>query len=171
MAKLDKIYPFITAVITTLTVSGCSLNDTSISLNDRVVYQPDGIAKIDHVADRKLANCINSTLEKNNMSSLADLEHLNCSHQQIVSLTGIDQLTKLKTVNLSNNFIDDVSPLSTNKKLEEIYLRDNRLRRIDEVFDLPKLFAVKLAGNHNLACSSLPTNNSYLQIERPKHCE
>jgi len=153
-----------------LTLAGCSMNDTSISLNERVLYQPDPIAQISNVIDRKLAECINASLEKNNMSSLADVQHLDCSNQQIVRLEGIEQLKNLKTLNLSNNFIDNTQPLASNLKLEEVYLRDNRLRRVDELLELPKLFAIKLNGNQELACGSIPRNDQFLQIEAPRHC-
>lgn len=65
----------------------------------------------------------------------------------IFSLKGLEYATNLKNLNLSNNFIEDVSPLSNLMNLEDLNLSNNKIKDTNALATLTKLKQVSLRKN------------------------
>lgn len=62
----------------------------------------------------------------------------------IVSLNGLEQLTELDTLRLSNNRIDDIAPLGTLLGLTYLDLANNPIENVDTLGDLTNLTVLNL---------------------------
>lgn len=80
--------------------------------------------------DINLANCVKQTATDNNWSYVQQLTALTCSNQNIISVTGIEQLDALNTINLNHNRITAVD-LSGNSQLVNLTLDNNQLITIN----------------------------------------
>ena len=97
--------------------------------------------------DQNFYNCVVDSYNRKNRTSLPyttnltdeqlqEIEEVSCSGYQktqselIVSTTGLEKLTSLKKLNLSNNRITEID-LSNNESLIELSLRNNDLEEID----------------------------------------
>jgi len=85
---------------------------------------------------------------------------LDCSFRGIVSLAGAENLIRVQYFNLSNNHIDDITPLSALLALQSINLSYNNIAQLNNElisqFDALKgLAALSLKGNLLLDCQQL----------------
>ena len=64
-------------------------------------------------SDAQLSACITQTANSKNWSRINQVIELFCNDMGIISLGGIEQLTALITLDLTNNTIADISPLAT----------------------------------------------------------
>ncbi len=72
--------------------------------------------------------------------------------KNIVSLQGLEYFTELEQLNLEDNFIEDLSPLSSIQTLEWLNLRNNEITNLetikfDQIIDLPLIY---LSLRHNV---------------------
>ena len=58
------------------------------------------------------------------------IEHLTCKDAEITDLTGIEKFPSLRTLDLTNNNIENID-LSKNVILEEVYLDNNNIKELD----------------------------------------
>ncbi|AME09063.1 MULTISPECIES: leucine-rich repeat domain-containing protein [Gemella] len=65
----------------------------------------------------------------------------------IFSLKGLEYATNLKTLNLSNNFIEDLSPLENLKEIEDLNLTNNKIKDTKSLAQLKKLKQLSLRKN------------------------
>jgi|GEM_PF-926005 len=98
--------------VTTLQSLGVSVDGSVTEMaNDLPVF-----------ADEALNSCVENT----GKTSVARIEHLDCTNYDISDLTGIDQLTALTHVNLQGiTSISDYSPLALVSSLEYLEVRDS----------------------------------------------
>jgi len=151
------------------------------------------LAKFD---DLGLEQLVRGTLKKpegplyrSELASITSLKSQNLPHQRINSLKGIEQLhnltelelqdnliadlaplttlKKLKSLNLMRNRIEDMSPLKSLSKLEHIDLSDNFIQRLDELAKLSELTSIIAWKNGITSIDSLKglTKLSFLNIE------
>ncbi|PZE20020.1 leucine-rich repeat domain-containing protein [Paenibacillus xerothermodurans] len=78
---------------------------------------------------------------------IARLTELNASGRAIRDLTGIEHATGLKSLNLSDNEIGDVSQLGALAELETLILNGNGLSDVDGIGGLPSLTSLWLTNN------------------------
>lgn len=84
------------------------------------------------------------------MSDLQSLTTLNLSlpsNKMPLDLTGLDQLTGLKTLNAAYCKIDEISPIANMENLETVDIRGNDIKDITPLAGLAKLKNVMLRGN------------------------
>lgn len=139
------------ASILVLSISGC--DRYRITLNDATISEPKTLLKNIEVADAGLKSCIEQVIADKGIRYKEDLKLLNCSHGNVTSLEGIQQFTKIHTLNLGNNLITDITPL----------------------LFLGELAALNLEGNDKLPCKGLANLKGQMAGEQnliaPEHCK
>jgi Leucine-rich repeat (LRR) protein len=78
---------------------------------------------------------------------LEDIDEFELSSSDIVRLDGIEFCIHASTIDLSENRIVDLSPLTGLKQLEELNLADNRIAIIDDLYNLSGLKRLNLSNN------------------------
>lgn len=104
------------------------------------------------VPDAALAGCINSTLKRDagtsiQVSDLTSITTLTCEQLGIQDLTGMEYLTNLEKVYLSENGFVDVSPLARLTKLTRADLASNTIVDVSPLAGLTSLEYLALASN------------------------
>ncbi|MDH5765345.1 MAG: leucine-rich repeat domain-containing protein, partial [Gammaproteobacteria bacterium] len=74
------------------------------------------------------------------------LLELNLANTGLIHLLGIDQFSKLQSLNLANNRLTDISPLS-NLPLRELNLSNNDIGNINPLNSFSELTALYISGN------------------------
>lgn len=82
------------------------------------------------------------------MSRLNNLTHLDLSFNYITDLSGVSQCINLSYLNLSKNIIEDLSPLHNLLKLVTLKASDNRIKDISPITNCKKLIKLELHNNH-----------------------
>jgi Leucine-rich repeat (LRR) protein len=147
--------------------------DYRLTVNEKTVYSPDPLFSSYSVDDENLQSCISQHIQDQTVTAASQLKELNCSHGNILSLAGIGTFRGLQRVKLSNNKLEDLTPLAQLTQLEELILEDNPLRELGPVAGLPRLTLLNLAGNKQLRCSEIDPQrlSPLLRVEPPKHCK
>ena len=109
-------------------------------------------------ADPSLEACIDNVILTNELQSYADITNLSCSCEspRITDVSGIEKLTNLQTLFLSDNKITDIGPLSGLTKLTELYLGGgecdvNNVTDLSPLSGLSALTVLDLSSNSDLS--------------------
>jgi hypothetical protein len=78
---------------------------------------------------------------------LEDIEEIEMTNFDINDLAGAEYCKRVVFMNLSNNCITDISPISGFSYLEELYLSDNEIGYVDALSNLLKLRVLDLSNN------------------------
>lgn len=78
---------------------------------------------------------------------LEDFDEFELSSQGVETLDGVEYCIHVKTLDLSDNHISDISALWDLERLEELYLQGNRIGYIDALSNLLNLRVVDLSFN------------------------
>ncbi len=108
---------------------------------------------ITSIRDKNLRNCVLETynrdhgtsLSKLTVSQLKKIKSLNCSNRGIKTATGLDRLTGLTSLDLSNNQISIIS-LMKNTKLTHLNLTNNNIKNLS-LSKLTKLTSLHIRNN------------------------
>ena len=82
------------------------------------------------LADANLQSCVNEYLAADNELMITEMTELSCVNYSIVDASGIESLTSLQTIDLSQNLIEHID-VSTLANLKHLNLSDNNLNLID----------------------------------------
>ncbi|MEX0619287.1 MAG: leucine-rich repeat domain-containing protein [Pseudohongiellaceae bacterium] len=154
-----------------LSVSGCG-RQYSVSINNRPVYDPAGTLNDVRVADADLQGCINFMASRMNTSS-GQLTVLSCPNSNVQDLSGIEQLSLLRFLDLGNNNITSIEPVTALPRLSVLNVEDNPINDITLLATLPGLTSVNLSGVTGLRCSHLDQLQDKLgnNLIRPVSCD
>jgi hypothetical protein len=87
-----------------------------------------------HFADSGLEEAVRDKLRKPlNKSNLLTITELDASGRRIKNLEGIENLRKLVSINLDDNFVEDLSPLAQLEMLTELSLRNNEITDLNVI--------------------------------------
>jgi len=98
------------------------------------------------------------------LSDVSELKVLTASSKDIVSLSGIENLTSLTNLGLDINHITDISPLSTLTSLTELRLNVNQISDISPLSNLKFLTRLSLITNQISGLSPLSTLTSLTEL-------
>ena len=112
------------------------------------------------------------------LSDVSELKVLTASSKDIVSLSGIENLTSLTNLGLDINHITDISPLSTLTSLTELRLNVNQISDISPLSNLTSLTILRGNMSQRTICawvvfalvlkrcprSGIPSSNNRLTI-------
>lgn len=96
-----------------------------------------------NISDYALNKCIQGT----GREFAEDITTLVCNNKGIVMLEGIETLSELKSLHLSFNEINDITPLVELKKLNTLYLNGNQIDSLDALTELTKLSELGIQKN------------------------
>ena len=158
-------------LLTYIPIMSCT-NPIVVSINEQPIYDPSGRIRQEEVLDADLQGCINLALQQQNMTLPSELSQLSCANAQITDLEKINQLGKLRFLDLGGNNITNITPLEELSILSGLNLKDNQIRDITPLLNMPNLTSVNLQGNDGISCSELSRleSRSGLSIAVPDTC-
>ena len=168
--KMIQVLATPTAVLAAiLLLVGCS--DYQFKFNDRTVYTPSLFTDY-ALEDAALEDCIQQTIEDQQIDQAEDLELLVCTSAGINSLEGLGTFKHLEQLNLEHNLIDNIEPLQRLPRLTRLDLSDNALKHVAPLMRLTNLERVDLKGNDAVVCEDLRQlkANSDVTVDPPQHC-
>lgn len=162
-------------ILTSLALSALLLNACSgysVTVNDNPVYNPPSLFTDFRLVDGALHDCVQQTIEDQQITQASQLTQINCSSAGISNLEGLSAFPALRAISLNDNAITDLSHLKPLSRLEILLLEDNDIRSAEPLLTLLRLEELDLSGNPNLACGDARQlkNNSEGEVELPKHC-
>ncbi len=156
---------------TTMLLGGCA--GYAVSFNDNPVYNPPTLFADFRLADPALHDCVQQSIEDQQVIEADQLRQLNCSSAGIESLEGLSRFTGLRAISLNDNQLEDVSALKKLSRLEMLLLEDNELRSAEPLLSLLRLKELDLRGNEALECGDARqlANHSEGDVRLPAHCD
>ena len=157
-----------------LALVGC--RNYSVSVNDNVVYTPLPLFKDFTIADERLHNCVEQTIIDNKIPKASDLKQLSCSNAGISNLTGLEIFSAIEELNLAENAIIQIEPLSKLAQIRVLILRKNNIKNAASLLHLLHLRELDISENGKLACNDIQqllTNfqKHDLKATLPEHCK
>jgi len=103
--------------------------------------------------DKNMADGMANVLKKNTSDILTQSDIDNCVDvgvwmKSVESIEGIQYFTKISFLDLSNNKISDISPLTGLTQLEELYLEHNNISDISALSNMTNLNSLYIEENH-----------------------
>lgn len=154
------------------TLIGCA-QPYSVTFNNNVLYGPDAAARRDAITrDPGLQACLDQTLERLEETDATRITLLACPGAGIETLAGIERLARLEQLELGDNDISNVSPLTKLKNLRVLGLRNNEIGDIRPLAELPLLRFLSMEGNDRVPCRQLDAFAEKLgnTFGRPQRC-
>lgn len=153
-----------------LIMTACSQR-FAVSINERTVFDPRPAASNYRFADPGLQACVNFALQQPG-ATLDSLSILACPDWEIEDLEGIGVIAALQYLDLSNNRLSSLAPLSALPRLSGVNATDNQLTDIAPLLSMRALTTVVLTGNERILCRQLDALAQRLQanLTRPANC-
>ncbi|MEX2367322.1 MAG: hypothetical protein WD601_12020 [Pseudohongiellaceae bacterium] len=144
----------------------------TITLNERVLYTPNPQLRGELVSDPNLQGCLNQIMMNSETAEPESITLLACPDAGITSIQGIEKLSNLEQLELSDNRISDLGPLANLRNLRLVSMANNDIRSISPLMPLPTLRFVSLQGNENIPCRQLDNLEEKLgnTLTRPLFC-
>ncbi len=157
--------------MTATTLSACA--GYAVSINDNPVYNPPSLFSDFRLADPALHDCVQQTIEDQQVTEAAQLTRLNCSSAGISSLKGLATFTGLRAISLNDNQLTEVDALKPLSRLEILQLKDNDIGLVEPLLTLLRLKELDLRGNKALACGDARqlARHSEGVVQLPEHCK
>ena len=107
--------------------------------------------------DLALEECVIDAAMTYGYTQMEEFTQLDCSlaPKTILGLDGIDRLSNLEILDLSNSGIIDLSPLAELASLHSLTLRNARVSDIDPLLNIGTLTSIDLTGNPGVTCDNL----------------
>ncbi len=96
-------------------------------------------------ADQNLTACVQEIIGKKQWQTLEEITSVECHSKKIVSLSGIEQLSKLQKLSLYNNHLNEATLVGL-PELRHINLAKNQILQV-KLAQLPALTELYLFGN------------------------
>jgi len=150
-------------------MAGCN---HTISFNNNILYTPNPAQRSGVLEDPSLQGCLNQVLAVGGTTDHAAVTLLACPDAGIGTLEGIEALTALEQLEVSDNLITDLSPVTRLRNLRVLSIRNNLLGDIRLLDTLPTLRFISLQGNDRIPCRQLDTLQQRLgnTLGRPAAC-
>lgn len=158
----------IIAAIILLTVTACSRY--SVSINENLVYQPPGLFNNYELADSALRECVRSSIAEQGLTKAEQLTRLICPEGNIQHLTGIEVFHKLEYLGMAGNVLKNIDLIASLHELKQVDISNNQIQDFTPLHALPHLIFVNALGNGKADCSSLSRLSEKAQIKIPNHC-
>lgn len=172
--RLSKKRVYLMAGLAIGLLGGCSGQRYNYTFNDNVVFGPGASAGAPRAVlrDAALQACLNQVMEAAQLSDPATVKLLACPGSGVETLAGIDSLQQLENLELSDNRIDDLGPLSRVRNLRVLSVRNNRITNIGALKELALLRFVSLQDNNQIPCVQIEELKSRLgnTFNAPAQC-
>tara|TARA_R110002110_G_scaffold344421_1_gene554416 strand:+ start:7710 stop:8204 length:495 start_codon:yes stop_codon:yes gene_type:complete len=162
------IYRLLMGLAAIIALGACQQYD--VSVNERVVYSPRPLLTDFRIVDPGLRDCVTRTINDNRVSSVGQLQELECSGANVRSLEGLGHFSSLSRIDLAGNAIADIGELRVLLELRTLVLDDNRIEDASPLYRLPELAILSLKGNGGLRCPGPGQLQSLERLTLPRHC-
>ena len=98
------------------------------------------------------------------LEDLTSLKYLYLSENEIKDIGPISSLTNLRYLYLSGNVIEDISPIQNLNGLRVLFLRDNQIKDITPISSLENIGVIYLRNNSIEDISPLVENDSLTEV-------
>lgn len=145
----------------------------SVSVNERVLYDPRRDITQVYFPDPGLQSCVNVRLRQLESSSLDDLTILSCANLEIRDLDGINSIRNLEFLDIGGNLLVHLDDLRRLGRLVSVRAPDNPLTDISALNEMRSVTSVVLTGSNTIPCRQLDTLGARLgdNLIRPTECE
>jgi Leucine-rich repeat (LRR) protein len=152
-------------------LSQCSQKFT-VSVNNQAIFDPDSRLLDQQTIDSNLQGCINLAVRQQKLISATELTILSCPNSQVSVLDNIEQLARLRFLDLASNSISNLTPLEQLDQLSGLNLVNNIITDISPLFNIASLASVSLSGNLGIDCEQLDALEDKLgdKLTRPASC-
>tara|TARA_R110002073_G_scaffold138908_4_gene288729 strand:- start:393 stop:851 length:459 start_codon:yes stop_codon:yes gene_type:complete len=130
-----------------LLLTGCA--NYSFDINNNEVYSPPRLFSAFDVSDPALETCIRQTISDQKITTAESLENLTCSHAGIISLNGLNQFSRLVSVNLRSNQIQNVDELLRLTHLQDLDLTENPIASCQTLEQLEEIVTGQFLHSKN----------------------
>lgn len=139
-------------LIAGVVITGCSNGGSANASHQSAGNVNKAVTAIDFdlFDDQALADCVRDT-----GYTTTDMQNLSCPNKGIQSLDGIEQLTHLIALDLSQNYLQDLQPLETFTSLTFLDVSQNRLTSLAGLEGLTQLVELNSSNNQLSDASSL----------------
>jgi Leucine-rich repeat (LRR) protein len=154
MSAINKLGTALAISTLTLAMFGCKGQSNSVSAPQTVTSASISSTSQNSVkltpietlsiSDYSLDLCIKNT----GREYLEEITTLVCNNKGIQYLEGIEALTQLKSLYLSFNEINDITPLVGLKNLKTLYLSGNQISNLDALSELTELTELGIQKNN-----------------------
>lgn len=145
-----------------------------VLVNDRAVYTPPPLLAGFTMEDESLRACVEQTIRDAKIRHPDELKQLICTSAGIDSLVGLHLFSQLEQINLADNNVQGLDPLTTLEHLTALSLKNNRVTVVTPLTGRQNLAFLDLSGNKELKCDQLETVAKTLadnvQLIAPDHC-
>lgn len=148
-----RLSSFISGLMIITVITACQ--KYRVSVNDKVVYTPDGVFKDYQISDQYLADCVEQTIYDLHATRIEDITQLNCSNAGITSLAGLGKFYELKALNLADNKLTDISEIRKLGRLKTLILSNNQISDASPLLNLLHLQDVHLEKNPQMSCAPM----------------
>lgn len=162
------LYRLLSGLVAVVALGACQQYD--LSVNERVVYSPRPLLTDFRIPDPALRDCVKRAINDNKISSIGQLQELQCSGANVRSLEGLGRFSSLSQLDLAGNAITDIGDLRVLLELRTLILDDNRVEDASALYRLPELAILSLAGNSGLSCPGQGQLQSLQRLTLPRHC-
>lgn len=95
------------------------------TLNEQPIYSPPVLYAGYDIGDPHLKSCVQQTIKDQKITDPLQLEQLNCSHNNIRDISGLENFQQLRKLNLANNRLIHLQGLEILDQLEYLDIRQN----------------------------------------------
>jgi internalin A len=135
-------------------------------------FTTSSLINLNVFTDPDLAACVEQTSVESGEQNFTDFVELWCSDYGIHTLDGLEYLVNLESLNLSENFISDISPLQYLSKLRILYIDDcgecggdNTVTDISPLSGLANLEEVDFWNNNVTDIAALSGKNNLTTVQ------
>lgn len=120
------------------------------TLSSATIVRPATCINIADISfsDSALATCVTEASTQNNWTTANQVDDLSCVEKGVTTLTGLEQLTALKTLDLRRNQIVNIRPLRNLIRLTSLKLAKNQVAEISTISNLTKMSFLSISENN-----------------------
>ncbi len=162
---------YFTLLIMMLLLTTCA-RKYSVSVNQNTVYDPRGRITDVRFPDPGLQACVNMRIQQQQLESVEKITVLTCPSLEIRSLDGLQAVTNLEFLDVTDNRLTYLTDLRTLNNLRSVTASGNPLIDISALFGLPALNAAVFNNTSNIPCAHLDRLEQKLgeNLIRPLQC-
>lgn len=165
---VKKILTLITLIVF-LSNIGFSYNIYAEDINVNSNKSPQKIKEVS-IPDKNLKAAVNKSIDSNRdanqiitQQELETLKSLNLSNKNITDLTGLEYCKNIIEIQLSNNKIHDLKPLTNLTNLTTLSLDNNCINDISSLKNLNNLNSLSL-NNQNINANEIKTTDNLVEV-------
>ena len=137
------------------------IDDVIIEFSDNKLYA----ALVEEMTDNYVFDATTNNVIVISPSELSKIKEINLGERRISNITGLEKFTSLEKIDLCNNSIQNIAPLTSLANLKEINLNHNKVSSLANISNLTALEHLSLYNNKVRDFSPLLGMTSLLYLD------